>query len=59
LKIGGAFVSEKHANFLMNDGSATLQDVLDLCLSIQDKVERQFGLRIEREVQLVGEKGVL
>lgn len=58
-KVGGAFISEKHANFLMNDGSATMEDVLGLCGKIEDAVEERFGIRLEREVQLIGESGVI
>jgi len=56
-KIGGAFISEKHGNFLMNDGTATMKDILELCLEIQEAVEKKFGIRLEREVQLIGENG--
>ncbi len=56
-KVGGAYISEKHANFLMNDGSATMADVLALCTEIQDAVEAKFGVRLEREVQLFGPDG--
>jgi len=59
LKIGGAFISDKHANFLMNDGTATLENVLELCSTVQDRVKDQFGLQLEREVQLVSEQGLL
>ncbi|MBD3270550.1 UDP-N-acetylmuramate dehydrogenase [Candidatus Peregrinibacteria bacterium] len=55
--VGGAFISEKHANFLMNDGSATMDDVLNLSSLIQDAVLKKYGIRLEREVQLIGEKG--
>lgn len=59
LRIRGAYVSEKHANFLMNDGTATLEDVLKLCEIIQQRVLEKFGIRLEREVQLVGENGFI
>lgn len=57
--IGGAFISEKHGNFLMNDGTATMKDVLELCLEIQKAVSTKFGVRLEREVALVGENGYI
>jgi UDP-N-acetylmuramate dehydrogenase len=57
--IGGAFISEKHGNFLMNDGTATMKDVLELCLEIQQAVLAKFGVKLEREVALVGEKGYI
>lgn len=54
-KVGGAYISDKHANFLMNDGSATMLDVMELYTRIQEAVWKKFGLRLEREVLLVGE----
>lgn len=57
--LGGAFISEKHGNFLMNDGTATMLDVLDLCRKIQEAVKAKFGVILEREVVLVGEYGVI
>lgn len=57
--IGGAFISEKHGNFLMNDGTATMRDVLELCLEIQQAVFAKFGVKLEREVALVGEHGYI
>lgn len=57
--IGGAFISEKHGNFLMNDGTATMSDVLELCLQIQKAVFEKFAVKLEREVALVGEHGYI
>lgn len=57
--IGGAFISEKHANFLMNDGTATMKDLLELCLQIQQAVYAKFGVKLAREVALVGEHGYI
>ena len=57
--IGGAFISEKHGNFLMNDGSATMIDVLELCLKIQEAVKEKFGVSLQREVALVGGHGYI
>ena len=57
-RIGGIEVSHTHANFLINPGGvgrATAADVMALILQVQDVVERQFGIRLEREVQLAGE----
>ncbi|HSW89732.1 MAG TPA: UDP-N-acetylmuramate dehydrogenase [Patescibacteria group bacterium] len=47
---GGAQVSEKHATFLINSGSASANDVGNLCLLVESTVERKFGIRLEREV---------
>ncbi|MCX8067489.1 MAG: hypothetical protein N3B68_06685, partial [Anaerolineae bacterium] len=53
-RIGGAMVSELHANFLINTGSATAADVRALIQYIQAEVERQFGVRLEPEVEFIG-----
>ncbi|MBC7225915.1 MAG: UDP-N-acetylmuramate dehydrogenase [Thermoflexales bacterium] len=53
-RIGGAMVSELHANFLINTGSATAADVRALIRHIQAEVERQFGIRLEPEVEFIG-----
>lgn len=50
-KIGGAFISEKHANFFMNDGTATQQDFLNLIELAQKSVWEKFGVKLELEVQ--------
>ncbi len=57
-KIGGVEVSQRHANFIINPGgvgNATAEQVLDLVHHIQATVEAQFGVRLQPEVQLVGE----
>jgi UDP-N-acetylmuramate dehydrogenase len=58
-KIGGAFISEKHSNFLMSDGTATLMDIMELSLEIQKAVWKKFQIRLVREVALVGEHGYI
>jgi UDP-N-acetylmuramate dehydrogenase len=54
-RIGGVEVSEQHANFFINTGEATAADVLALIRHVQQVVERQFGVELEPEVELVGE----
>ena len=51
--VGGAQVSEKHAGFVINKGSATAKDVLDLIKYIQDKVFSEKGVMLEPEVRLI------
>jgi len=51
--IGGAQVSEVHANFLVNIGSATAQDFLDLMRLVQEKVFERFGVWLEPEVHIL------
>lgn len=53
-KVGGATVSGKHANFLLNSGSATAQDLVSLMQLIQSEVREQFGVFLEPEVKLLG-----
>ncbi len=53
LRVGGAQVSEVHANFLVNTGSATAQDFLDLMRLVQEKVLERFGVRLEPEVHIL------
>ena len=54
-RIGGAQVSEKHCGFVVNADGATAADVRALIAHVQDEVERQFGVRLEPEVQILGE----
>ncbi len=53
--VGGAQVSEKHAGFVINKGSATAKDVLSLIKYIQDKVFSEKGVMLEPEVRLIEE----
>ena len=55
-KIGGAQVSDVHANFIVNDGSATTNDVLSLIDVVKDKVKSKFGVDLSLEVVVIGEK---
>jgi UDP-N-acetylmuramate dehydrogenase len=53
--IGGACVSEKHANFIVNTGNATASDIEALIHHVQDKVKQQQGVVLQTEVCMVGE----
>ena len=53
--VGGACVSRKHANFLINRGWATASDFHTLALHIERVVYETFGVQLEREVLLVGD----
>jgi UDP-N-acetylmuramate dehydrogenase len=55
LRVGGAQVSERHANFIINTGQAKAADVRELMQQIQDKVFEKFSVRLEPEIKLVGE----
>lgn len=52
---GGAVVSEKHANFIVNRGDATASDVLELMEIIRRSVKDASGVELEPEVRVVGE----
>jgi len=52
--VGGAQISEKHANFILNKGNATAQDILDLIQLTKDTVSAQFGVTLECEVIILG-----
>jgi len=52
-KIGGAKVSEKHANFIINTGGAKASDVLGLIELIQEKIEKYNNIKLEPEIKLV------
>jgi len=54
-RIGDAVVSEKHANFMINEGHASAQELEQLIGHVQQSVERLFSIRLEPEVRIVGE----
>lgn len=56
-KIGGAQVSEKHANFIVNLGNATAADIENLINEVQSVVLQKAGVTLHPEVRIVGEKG--
>ncbi|MDO7596646.1 MAG: UDP-N-acetylmuramate dehydrogenase [Pseudomonadota bacterium] len=55
LTVGGASVSEKHANFIVNEGTATAADIEALILLVQKKVELIQGIKLVTEVHVLGE----
>lgn len=54
-RVGDAMVSEKHSGFVINVGHATAADVMTLIRHVQQEVDRQFCVRIEPEVRMIGE----
>ena len=52
-RVGDAMVSYKHANFIVNVGHATSEDVLKLIKLIQDKVEEKTGILLETEQEFI------
>ncbi|PIR78214.1 MAG: hypothetical protein COU28_02795, partial [Candidatus Magasanikbacteria bacterium CG10_big_fil_rev_8_21_14_0_10_36_16] len=51
MKVGNAQVSEKHANFIVNLGDATAEDVKNLIEEVKKKVYNKFKINLEEEVQ--------
>ena len=52
-EIGGAQVSPKHSNFIVNNGYASAKDIYDLIMLVQEKVNENFGVKLRREVGLI------
>lgn len=53
--VGDAQVSGKHCGFVVNKGEATAADVLTLIKDVQETVLKQFGVKLEPEVKMIGE----
>ena len=53
-KIGDAMISEEHGNFIINSGSATASDIIQLISLIKMKARERYGIQLQEEVQLVG-----
>ncbi len=54
--IGGAQISEKHANFIVNLGNATAHDIEQLIDLMRDQVKEKFGISLQQEVHVLGNK---
>lgn len=52
-EIGGAQVSPKHSNFIVNNGYASAKDILDLILYVEERVNESFHVQLKKEVILV------
>lgn len=55
VRVGGARVSEKHSNFIVNEGNAKAKDVLILINMIREKVKQATGILLETEIKVIGE----
>ena len=53
LAVGGAKVSHKHANFLINAGGATSEEMRALIASVQERVCAETGIRLELEIRYI------
>lgn len=54
-RIGGAMVSAKHANFIVNTGTATAADIETVIVAIKNEVKQKTGIELEQEVRIIGE----
>lgn len=55
MRVGNAMVSEKHANFIVNMGGATAEDVLSLITCIKEMVFEKFHIELNLEIRIIGE----
>ena len=55
-RIGGAEISRKHANFIVNNGGASAADIERLIDLAQNTVHQKFGVELAREVRIIGER---
>jgi UDP-N-acetylenolpyruvoylglucosamine reductase len=55
-RVGGAVVSDVHGNFIINEGTATARDVLELIQLIQQRARAERGIELETEVEILGEE---
>jgi len=53
-RIGGAEVSSKHANFIVNNGSATAADVLAIIMEVRRRVKDEYGTELQTEIRFIG-----
>ena len=56
MKIGDAYISEKHCNFFVNKGNAKSQDLENLIHKVESKVLSKTGIKLELELEIIGEK---
>jgi len=56
-RIGGACISEKHANFIVNKGAATSEDIYKLICAVKERVKRVYNIELETEIKIVGRFG--
>ena len=56
MKLGGAIVSPKHANFIVNENNATSADIEDLAEKVRLVVYEKFGIMLEYEIKIIGSR---
>jgi UDP-N-acetylmuramate dehydrogenase len=55
LRRGGAVIADKHANFIINTGSASAADIEELIEEVRDRVKEATGIDLKPEVRIIGE----
>ena len=56
MKVGDAYISDRHCNFLVNNGNAKSADLESLINKVKEKVLSKTGINLELELQIIGEK---
>jgi len=56
MKIGDAYISEKHCNFFVNKGNAKSQDLENLIYAVENKVLDKTGVKLELELEIIGDR---
>jgi UDP-N-acetylmuramate dehydrogenase len=55
MRVGGATVSDRHANYILNTGGATAAEVVQLIAEVRARVRDRSGIDLEPEIKLIGE----
>lgn len=53
-KVGGAAVSEKHPNFIINHDNTSADDIIEIIGEVKEKIKEKFGINLSEEIELVG-----
>ena len=56
MKIGGAYISDKHCNFFVNSGNAKSEDLENLIYKVKEEVLKKTGTELDLELEIIGEK---
>ena len=56
MRVGNAYISEKHCNFFVNGGKAKSLDLENLIQQVKKKVFNKTGIKLELELEIIGEK---
>jgi len=52
LKVGGAIISKKHANFIVNTGNSTSADILELIKIVKETIKKKYNVSLEEEIHI-------